>query len=129
MIFHLIRNVIYISAHCRWDCNRNIINLPSKYHQAIDIPKAYWSITKYRATLGHKANHSFKYANSKYGMAYHPRFGNIRALFAIRHITKGEEILVNYLYPKQGNVPEWYSDLYESELGLKWYNRKYDCQK
>ena len=100
--------------------------MPSKYRQVINIPRNYWSITKYRATLGHKANHSFRYANSKYGVAYHPRFGTIRAIFATRHITKGEEILVNYQYPKYSNVPKWYSDLYEAELGLKWFGKK--CQ-
>ena len=120
--------MINISLNSRWDCNRNVINLPQKYRRAINIPKSYWSIAKYRATLGHKANHSFKYGNSKYGMAFHPRFGNIRAIFATRHITKGEEILVNYQYPKNSNVPVWYSDLYESELGLKWLRSKNNCQ-
>ena len=103
--------------------------MSSKDHQVINIPKHFWSIAKYRATLGHKANHSFRYANSKYGMAYHPRFGKIRAIFAIRHISKGEEVLVNYQYPKNANVPEWYSDLYQSELGLNWYSKKYHCHK
>ena len=103
--------------------------MPSKYRQVINIPRNYWSIIKYRATLGHKANHSFRYANSKYGVASHPRFGMIRAIFATRHITKGEEILVNYQYPKYSSVPKWYSNLYEAELGLKWFSKKCQVQK
>ena len=101
--------------------------MPSKYRQAINIPQNYWSITKYRATLGHKANHSFKHSSSKYGIAYHPRFGLVRAIFATRYINKGEEVLVNYQYRTGSNVPKWYSDLYKSEMGLNWYGSK--CQK
>ena len=28
-----------------------------------NIPKEFWNISKYRATLGHKINHSFKEVN------------------------------------------------------------------
>ena len=92
---------------------------------AIDVPKSHWDIAKYRATLGHKANHSFKYFNSKYGMAYHPRYGSIRSIVAIRNIIKGEEILVDYLLGSRGEkVPEWYSNLYEHEVGKHWYNHQ-----
>ena len=101
------------------------MTLPTaKTRISIDVPRLYWSITRYRATLGHKANHSFKFANSIYGMAYHPRFGSIRAIYALSNITKGEEILVNYQYGKGSIVPPWYSALYETEVGTQWYNRR-----
>jgi histone-lysine N-methyltransferase SETD7 len=110
--------------HCRWECNRNLIYLPppSRNEMYIDVPKSYWSIAKYRATLGHKINHSFKYANSRYGMAYHPRYGSIRAVYATRHITRGEEILVNYGFKQGLEVPKWYATLYQTELGKQCYN-------
>ena len=55
-------------------------------------------------------------------MAYHPRYGSIRSIVAIRNIIKGEEILVDYLLGSRGDkVPEWYSDLYELEVGKNWY--------
>ena len=88
----------------------------------IDVPKSYWNIKNYRATLGHKINHSFKYANSRYGMAYHPRYGSVRAVYAIRHITREEEILANYGYKICVEVPKWYAALYQTELGKHWYN-------
>merc|ERR1712110_21506 len=93
----------------RWECERNLMLLKNSYQNsyAIDVPKSHWDIVKYRATLGHKANHSFKYFNSEYGMAYHPRYGSIRSIVAIRNIIKGEEILVDYLLGSRGDkVPE-----------------------
>ena len=88
----------------------------------LNVPEPYWDISKYRATLGHKMNHSFKFAKAKYGRAYHPRFGNIRSIYAISNITKQEEILVNYGYTKQSRVPEWYSALHLEELGINWHS-------
>ena len=87
----------------------------------IDVPENYWSINRYRATLGHKINHSFRYSNARYGMAYHPRYGKVRAVYATRYITKGEEILVNYGYKRGVDVPDWYSKLFQEELGLQWH--------
>eukprot|EP00388_Colpodella_angusta_P047259 GDKK01072180.1.p1 GENE.GDKK01072180.1~~GDKK01072180.1.p1 ORF type:complete len:514 (+),score=102.40 GDKK01072180.1:2-1543(+) len=36
--------------------------------------------------------------NAKYDLAYHPQFGIIRCVVAIRDIKAGEEVFVNYLY-------------------------------
>ena len=88
----------------------------------MNVPEPYWDISKYRATLGHKVNHSFKFDKAAFGRAYHPRFGNIRTVYATADITKGEEILVNYGYPKGGPVPEWYAMLYLEEIGANWYS-------
>ena len=82
-------------------------------------------------------NHSFKFAKAKYGRAYHPRFGNIRSIYATSNITKHEEILVNYGYNKGSRVPEWYSALHPKELGENWHStnqnqhprQSYGCEK
>ena len=86
----------------------------------IHIPQAYWSTSNFRATLGHKVNHSFMFAKSKFSSVYHPRFGNIKSVVATSNITKGEEIFVNYGYSKISAVPEWYSNLYLEETGKHW---------
>lgn len=69
--------------------------------------------TKYRATLGHKANHSFR-PNCRYGQIRHPRWGLIVAIFSTRKINKGEELLCNYGYnPDKQLVPDWYREAWE----------------
>ena len=94
----------------------------------MNIPKDYWSITKYRATLGHKANHSFKKDNAYFGHVSHPIFGQIRCLTAKKDIQKDEEILVNYGYgAKSINVPPWYIEAYERDIGP--YPPKVELQK
>ena len=98
----------------------------------IYIPKQYWDISKYRATLGHKFNHSFKFYKCKYGSADHPRFGLIKTVVAIENIKKGEELFVHYKYSEGNLVPKWYSDLYLQEIGEDWYKNsdvKYVAEK
>ena len=90
----------------------------------MNIPEAYWKIERYRATLGHKMNHSFKFAKAQMAHAYHPRFGDIRVYYATSNIAKGEEIFVNYGYRKGGRVPSWHSILYEKETGKIWYDSR-----
>ena len=87
----------------------------------LHVPVPYWDITAFRHSLGHKLNHSFKRMNTKFGRAYHPRFGNTRAIIAIKDIARGEEILVDYGYELGSFVPPWYSALYKEEVGLDWY--------
>jgi len=57
-----------------WRSNDNCISLDEDV--AIDVPRAYSSLATYRATVGHKANHSFM-PNAKYVQVYHARFGYI----------------------------------------------------
>ena len=96
---------------------KNLINFDPDTDTDIDIPPEYWNIEKYRATLGHKVNHSFKKANTVYGRAIHPRFGPILTVFATKDIKKGEEILVDYEYGYDSVVDLWYAKLYEDEMG------------
>ena len=105
-----------------WNVFRNLMQFdgPVKIH----IPEPYWNISNFRATLGHKVNHSFKYDKTAYGQVFHPRFGNIRCVYAVSNITKGEEILVNYGYRIGTTVPKWISELYLIETGKEWHGEK-----
>ena len=79
----------------------------------LDVPSEYTSVERYRATLGHKACHSFgDKSNSKFENFYHPRFGHIMALVASRDIAAAEEILVNYRYKDVNGAPTWYKNLW-----------------
>ena len=106
-----------------WDILRNLMTFygPIKIH----IPKPYWNISNFRSTLGHKVNHSFKYATTIFGWVFHPRFGNIRSIVAIQDIAKGEEVLVNYGYSQNNHAPKWYINLYKEETGKEWNVQKF----
>ena len=65
--------------------------------------------SQYRATLGHKANHSFR-PNAKYDLfSAHPVLGLIMGIRALVDIPAGVEVLANYHYSP---------DVYEA-LGLQ----------
>lgn len=51
--------------------------------ECVDVPPAMNSTGVYCATLGHKANHSFT-NNCIYEPCWHPRFGHIKMLRAVR---------------------------------------------
>ena len=76
---------------------------------SLDIPLEYTPLTRYRATLGHKACHAFiSRANAEFKPTFHPRFGLIIGLKATRNIEEGEEIVVDYQYPCIKSAPAWY---------------------
>ena len=60
----------------------------------------------YVASLGHKANHH-RPNNAEYARCFHPRFGEIKCIRAIRDIEPDEEITVDYGY-SPGSGPAWY---------------------
>jgi len=72
----------------------------------IDIPDDMRRTDQYCSTLAHKANHSFT-PNTKWGRMDHPKFGMVVTLLALRSITEGEEITVNYNY-NLAIAPAWY---------------------
>jgi hypothetical protein len=72
----------------------------------LDVPADSRSTEQYRATLGHKANHSFN-NNTKWSRIDHARFGLICAITANKDILTGEEILVNYGL-EMSSAPAWY---------------------
>ena len=91
----------------------------TKYHGSvrecgftIRIPPSDGPLDKYRATLGHKLNHSFK-PNCEYGGVLDtPRFGLTRAFYTNRAIKKDEELFISYGYSVTGG-PIWYRELYQ----------------
>ena len=95
---------------------------PSEYRVSLDkftdldIPRKYSSLKDYKATLGHKACHSFdeRKINVKFENFQHPRFGEIIGLVTICDINTGDEILVNYNYKNIQKAPEWYKSLWKS---------------
>ena len=86
----------------------------------MNIPPEYWSINKYRATLGHKVNHSFNKTNTDFGSAIHPRYGPIRTIVSSKDIKKGEELLCDYQYGTDSAIPNWYGIAYREEVGKPW---------
>ena len=74
----------------------------------MDIPAEYTSVDKYRATLGHKLNHSFR-ANCEEWFFDHPRFGLIPCERTKQDIEAGEELFLDYEYDPY-NCPEWFSE-------------------
>jgi len=74
---------------------------PSDYNIAfdtthdIDVPDDMARTETYKATLAHKACHSFD-PNCDFEFYHHPRFGPIRCLVTTRRVAKYEEVTVNY---------------------------------
>lgn len=103
-----------------WSLNGNTISLDDE--TVIDVPDPYNMTTKYCASLGHKANHSFS-PNCMYDTFVHPRFGPIKCIRTIMAVEKDDELTVAYGYDhssagKNGpEAPEWYQQqLMEFEL-------------
>ncbi|CAD7948065.1 unnamed protein product [Amoebophrya sp. A120] len=73
----------------------------------IDIPVSHNRLTDYRATVGHKANHSQKKVNARYGpYTAHPRFGDIVCIRAVKAIGVGEEVFCDYGYVENSGGKE-----------------------
>ena len=107
----------------RFAIHRNLIGLGLDENGdkiQINVPEAYWNVSQFRATLGHKINHDFLKFRSAFNFAMHPRHGWIRTVIAIDDIYKGDEIFINYHYPITDNpkmlVPQWYRELYEAQI-------------
>ena len=67
----------------------------SPYGFSIDIPAEFSNA--YRASLGFKANHSFR-NNCGYVAFDHPRFGFVNGIVALKDVAKDEEIFTDYGY-------------------------------
>ena len=105
--------------NCRYSATRNLMSHQSS-HFLINVLKEHWSLSKFRSTLGHKVNHSFRKANAIFVSVIHPRHGPIKAILSIKRIKKGQEILCNYDYPSDAKVPSWYANAYKIELNKEW---------
>lgn len=84
------------------------INADYESGERMDIPAEYISVAKYRATLGHKLNHSFR-ANCEEWFLDHPRFGIIPCERTNRDVEAGEEVFLDYGYDPY-NCPQWFSE-------------------
>ena len=91
----------------------------------IDIPDYYIPCSRYTATLGHKACHSFS-PNCRFSQVFHPRWGKVVCLVAYRDIQRDEEITVCYGY-KMDFAPKWYSDLWLKHLRSEYSWSKEDA--
>ena len=74
------------------------------------IPPEFESMAKFRGTIGHKVNHSFK-PNSFYVQIDSPRFGVIVAVMSSRTISPGEEFFSHYGYQYDFS-PAWYKEAF-----------------
>uniref|UniRef100_F6YBN1 SET domain containing 7, histone lysine methyltransferase n=2 Tax=Monodelphis domestica TaxID=13616 RepID=F6YBN1_MONDO len=94
-----------------WDLNGNTLSLDDE--TVIDVPEPYNHTSKYCASLGHKANHSFT-PNCIYDVFAHPRFGPIKCIRTKQAVERDEELTVAYGYDhnppgkSMPEAPEWY---------------------
>ncbi|XP_075055710.1 histone-lysine N-methyltransferase SETD7 isoform X1 [Mixophyes fleayi] len=96
-----------------WSLNGNTISLDDE--TVIDVPEPYNMTTKYCASLGHKANHSFT-PNCIYDTFMHPRFGPIKCIRTIAAVEQDEELTVAYGYDHDSSpeAPGWYQKQLEA---------------
>ena len=77
---------------------------------ALDILPDAWAYKNYKASLGHKVNHSWQ-PNCMYAKFNHPVFGHTAlGVRTIKSVEKGEELTAHYRYDPQA-CPDWYYDL------------------
>ena len=82
----------------------------SPYNFSLDVPDEYSN--SYHATLGFKANHSFR-NNAGFFAFDHPRFGFVIAVVALKDIAEGEEVFTYYGYQVRSPAIDWYFELQE----------------
>ncbi len=70
---------------------------------------------RYRATLAHKINHSFRDWNCVFHSLDHPRFGLVPAARAVDRVPEGRELLCVYEYEYHEAAP-WYQELWRAEI-------------
>ena len=71
----------------------------------------YHRYENYRATVGHKLNHSFT-PNCAWSNADHPCFGFVPSIVALEDISKNEELTIHYMMDME-DAPEWYLDCWD----------------
>lgn len=80
----------------------------------LDIPSKFVSTKAYKASLAHKANHSFQ-PNGKFILFHHPRFGPVPAISTTTNVEKNAEITVSYDYAMD-EAPPWYQELFAKRI-------------
>lgn len=85
-----------------WEANANALSIADE--EAVDVPPPWDSVSRYCASLGHKANHCFS-NNAQYELAQHPRLGLIKCLRTLRPVAAGEEITVRWAGGRRSPAP------------------------
>ena len=62
----------------------------------MDLPAECIPFSNYRATRGHKINHSFA-PNCKWDTVRHPVFGRIPRIVTLKRVDVGEELTCHYM--------------------------------
>ena len=105
------------------------IGLQDNEREYLDIPPECVSLENYRASLGHKINHSFQ-PNCKWDQMLHPTFGRIPSVITLMDLKAGTELTCHYMIDMQEAAGmaclEWYLDLWDkfssqSEKGSEKY--------
>jgi len=101
-----------------WDTSgyKIFVNADYKSGERIDLPGDLIYTENYRATLGHKMNHSFE-PNCTEWFVEHPRHGLVPCAVARVEVEEGEELFLHYGYDPL-NCPSWYGSALESYLAL-----------
>lgn len=119
-IFAYFGGFLYTSQ--QW--NSTNITYPRFYAKFADGSHVYYvhipdelgeDVSKYKATLGHKINHSFHFYNCMFVCTNHPRFGLIAAARTIRDVQENEEFLCAYNLEFHEGQP-WYQELFRTNV-------------
>ena len=90
--------------------------LQNNDREVLDIPPECVSLNNYRASLGHKINHSFR-PNCKWDHSIHPTFGRIPSIITLMDLKAGTELTCHYMIDMQeaSNFEhlQWYVDLWD----------------
>ena len=106
-----------------------LIGLQDNEREYLDIPPECVPLENYRASLGHKINHSFQ-PNCKWDQMLHPTFGRIPSVITLMDLKAGTELTCHYMIDMQEAAGmaclEWYIDLWDkfssqSEKGSEKY--------
>ena len=90
--------------------------LQNNDREYLDILPECVSLKNYRASLGHKINHSFE-PNCKWDQIIHPTFGRIPSVITLMDLKAGTELTCHYMIDMQEASGiqhlQWYVDLWE----------------
>ena len=68
-------------------------------------------VKRYKASLAHKANHSFT-PNCRFTLFDHPRFGPVPAVITTKEVCRDDELTVSYDYVSASGVWAWIEDFF-----------------
>ena len=90
-----------------WRYNSNTISLDDSV--CLDVPLSHALSRQYRATTGHKVNNS-RENNCEYTRAFHPFYGQIKAVQTTQPVAAGEEFFCRYDYKDEPRPPAWWRE-------------------